>query len=134
MFYKVDLDVPPLTSYITPVEQRVRVFPGMVKRVWIMFPPGPKGLAHVVIYHKGWQCWPWAPGTDFAWDNFVYTFEDSYPLTAEPFEFVMKGWSDDDFYSHKISFAVTVEPAPAVPTHASIQQVYTDLGLNPGGY
>jgi len=133
MFYKIDLTIPPLTSYLSPVETKVRVFPGMVRRVWVMFPPGPKGLAHVTIYHWGWQVWPWAPGTDFAWDNFVYTFEDRYPLTAEPLEFVMKGWSDDDFYPHTISFAVTVDPAPKQTELLKLHRTLEALGLVQGG-
>jgi len=133
MFYKIDLTVPPLTSRYSPVEVRVRVFPGVTRRVWVMFPPGPKGLTHVVIYHWGWQVWPWAPGTDFAWDNYVYTFEDRYPITAEPLEFVMKGWSDDDFYEHKVSFAVTIDAAPPEEEIRELRETLLALGLVRGG-
>jgi len=129
MFYKIDLTVPPLTSRYSPVEARVRVFPGVTRRVWIMFPPGPKGLTHVVIHHWGWQIWPWAPGTDFAWDNFVYTFEDRYPIIAEPLEFVMKGWSDDDSYPHTISFAVTIDPEGPREEVETLESIYEALGM-----
>jgi len=101
--------------------------------VWIMFPPGPKGLVHVVIYHWGWQVWPWAPGTAFAWDNYVYTFEDRYPITAEPLEFVMKGWSDDDSYEHKVSFAVTIDAAPPEEEIRELREALLALGLVRGG-
>ena len=129
MFYKIDLKVPALTSWRAPVEKRVRVFPGVTRRVWVMFPPGPKGLVHVAIWHWGWQVWPWAPGTDFAWDNYVYTFEDRYPMRAEPFEFIMKGWSYDDFFPHTISFAVSIEPSPPMREISALELVLMNRRL-----
>ena len=128
MIYKVDLTIPPLQSFYTPVEVHVRVYPGVVRQTWIMFPRGCCGLAHVCIYHWGWQIWPWSPGHSFAWDDYVYTFHDNYPVTAEPLEFVMKGWSFDDSYSHTISLAIHVEPT-AKEEIETLEEIYEALGL-----
>jgi len=63
----------------------------------------------------------------------MFTFADKYPLTAQPFEFVVKTWNRDDFYPHTPVFMVLVEPARVIPTAVSMEQVYADLGIEPGG-
>ena len=141
MLFKAEITVPVNTpadilrgrpTYATPVV--LAVYPGTVTRVWFGFPKGCFGLAHLQVRHWGWQAWPWTPLQSFHWNDYMFTFEDHYPLTTEPHEFVLWGWSYDDFYEHTLTFMCFVEPALPEPSQAQIKQVYEDLGVPLGGY
>ena len=129
MIYKIDLPTPANTLKAKPKVYRVRVYPGVTKRIWIGFPRGCYGLCHVQVWHWGWQVWPWSPDDSFHWDDYMFTFEDRYRLTAEPLEFVVRTWNLDDSYAHTPTFAVTVIPDMAIGGVADLDQVLSDLGL-----
>lgn len=64
----------------------------------------------------------------------MFTFHDSYRLTAEPLEFVVKTWNLDDAYAHTPTFAVHVHPDMAPGPVVDLDQVLADLGVESGGY
>ena len=129
MLYKVECPTPALTPKSSPVVTRCTVYPGMVTRVWVGFPKGCYGLCHVQVWHWGWPVWPWSPADSFHWDGFMFTFADRYPLTAEPYEFVVKTWNRDDFYPHTPTFMVLVEPAPPEEELRRLHRTLEALGI-----
>lgn len=131
MYYAKTLTVPPRTEESNPVIRRVKVYPGITQRVWIGFPPGCCGLAHMVIYHGGVQVWPTTADEDYSWDAYMYTFEDHYPILAEPLEFTLKAWNEDDSYEHMLYFAVVIEYSEVemiVPSVAEVLEELTEGG------
>jgi|GEM_PF-2487187 len=155
MFFSVDIPTPANTPKAYPVNTKLRVGPGTTGQVWVGFPPGPKGLVHLQVWHWGSLLWPChtpvisllmnVPGAvgiptaqliaeaDFHWDDQVFTFEDPYELTAEPYDLIIRTWNEDDFYLHTLYFAIVIEPAKPVLSEAQIRQVYEDLGVPYGG-
>jgi len=140
MLFKAEITAPVNTvadiaigrpTYATPV--RLRVYPGKVTRVWFGFPKGCYGLAHLQVRHHGWMAWPWSPLQSFHWNDYMFTFEDRLPLTAEPYEFVLRAWSYDDFYEHTLTFMCFVDPAQREMSQEQMRQVYEDLGVSPTG-
>jgi len=129
MFYQREVLIPANTPARTPVVDRLNVFPGLATHAWFMFPAGCYGLAHIQVWHQGWQIWPWTPLESFHWDNHVFDFEDRYPIESEPYEFVVKAWNEDDFFSHSIIFAVTVDPAPQAESYSSMVTALSMLGF-----
>ncbi len=129
MLYKVECPTPALTTKYSPVVTRCRVYPGMVTRTWVGFPKGCYGLCHLQVWHQGWPVWPWSPADSFHWDNYMFSFADRYPLTAEPFEFVIKTWNEDDFYAHMPTFMVLVEPAPPEEELRRLHRTLEALGI-----
>lgn len=124
MYYQAQLVVPRNTLKSNPLVYRLNVYPGVTEEVWVGFPPGCAGLVHVQIWDKGWQVWPTTPGTSFCWDNYIFNFEDRYPITAEPLQFVVKAWNLDDTFDHSIFFAVTIEhTTPEVETTSLMLQL-----------
>ena len=132
MLYKVECPTPANTPKNKPVIVRCRVYPGKVTRVWVGFPQGCFGLCHLQVWHQGLSIWPWSPADSFHWNDYMFTFTDSFPLTAEPYEFVIKTWNYDDFYAHTLVFMVMVDPALPELSLTEIRQVYEDLGLLQG--
>ncbi len=133
MLYKVECPTPANTAKRSPVVTRCRVYPGDVTRVWVGFPKGCYGLCHLQVWRGGWPVWPWSPADSFHWNDYMFTFADKYPLTAQPFEFVVRTWNLDDFYPHTPVFMVLVEPATREMSQEQMRQVYADLGVSPGG-
>jgi len=129
VLYFVEIAVPAQTPELTPLETRIGVTSGLCREQWFMFPDGLYGLTHLQVWHHGWQVWPWTGLTSFHWNNYVYHTQDSYPLTAEPYEFVVKCWNDDDSYLHHVTVALVIDPLPPSSEMAELSQFLEELGL-----
>ena len=129
MLYKIDMLTPANTPKELPVVWRVKVYPGVTRRVWVGFPKGCAGLCHVQVRHWGWPVWPWSPEDSFHWDDYMFTFEDHYPLTTEPLEFNILTWNLDDTFAHTPTFAVTVEPSPKMLDVSAIEMIMLNRRL-----
>jgi len=136
MLYKAEIIAPVNTAadvaigaptHATPV--RMHIAPGLVTRVWIGFPQGCYGLAHIQIWHWGWPVWPWTPDQSYHWNNYMFTLDDRYPVTDEPFEFVIKAWSYDDFYTHTLTFMALIEPAAPIREISALEMVLMNRRL-----
>lgn len=132
MIYKVDCPTPANTSKRAPRIFRVRVAAGITRQEWIGFPHMCFGLCHLQVWHWGIPVWPWSPDDSFNWNNHVFTFYDEFRLTTEPLEFVVKTWNLDDVYPHTPFFAVHVQPDLAPMGVVDLDQVFLDLGIEPG--
>ena len=108
---------------------RLAVYPGLVTRVWVGFPPGCFGLAHLQVWHWGWPVWPWSPDESFHWDGYIFTFDDRYPLTSEPYEFVLRAWSFDDTFEHRLTFMCLIEPSPPMREVSALEMVLLNRRL-----
>ena len=133
MFFQCEVLTPANTPASSPIVTRLAVYPGVTRQVWVGFPRGCFALAHLQVWRWGWQLWPWTPQQSFHWDNYVYTFEDRYPILNEPLELVVKTWNLDDSYDHTLTFACTVEPAPSEAELRELREVLEGLGLRKGG-
>ena len=129
MFFQARLVIPPSTTQQEKVTAVLPVEPGMVRHIWVGFPQGCAELAHLQVFYHGWQVWPRPTDTSFAWNNFVYDFDDRYPVTAEPYEFTLRGWNEDDSYPHRIMFACIIDETPEEQEIIEVSQVLIDLGL-----
>jgi len=129
MFFQTEIVIPPNTAQDDPLVTRLQVQPGVTRQVWVMFPHGCFGLVHLQVWYWGWQLWPWTPGSSFAWDDYVFVFEDRYPLTEPPYELVLKAWNDDDTYEHRVTFACTIEPAAPQDELERLHDALLALGL-----
>lgn len=129
MFYSTEIELPANTLALTPVIVRLGVHPGIVQHVWFGFPRGCFGLAHIQVWDKGWQVWPLTQRKSLHWENIVIDFDDRYPILAEPFEFVVKGWNLDDTYQHTLWFACVIEPDLIISAGRDLQSILHELGV-----
>lgn len=103
MFYSFNLTIPANTDKINAVNQVCKLTYGIIRHVAIGFPPGPKGLAHIVIYRYEHQVWPTNTDGSFAWDNHTIEFTEEFDLTERPHTLSLRGWNEDDTYPHTIT-------------------------------
>lgn len=114
MFYRYALPIPKSTAEGSPVELVCELTHGVVTHVWVGFPRGCAGLARVSIYEGVHQVWPTNSEEHFAWDDFVYDFEERFELYTAPYELVIKGWNEDELYAHEVMvcFELFTTPIP----------------------
>lgn len=129
MFYSLEIEIPPNTPALTPIIKRLGVHPGITQHAWFGFPLGCYGLAHIQVWHGGWQVWPLTQRESFHWNDIVIDFDDRYPIPAEPYEFTIKGWNLDDSYYHTLWFAVTIEHDVTILDTRDLYAVMRELGV-----
>lgn len=108
MQFSYSITIPPNTLKSEPETLPCILSYGTVKKVLVCFPPGPKGLAHVVITRFESQVWPTNPNADFSWDDFIYEFEDEFEMSYGPYTMKLVGWNEDDTFAHTITVMFTV--------------------------
>ena len=108
MQFTYDITIAPNTPETDPEKLICRLSYGTISRVFVCFPPGPKGLAHVVIKRYESQVWPTNHAASFAWDDYVYVIEDEFDLTDTPYTVKLEGWNFDDTYPHTITVMFNV--------------------------
>jgi hypothetical protein len=108
MYYVFSLTIPANTTQQDPERQVCQLTHGVIKKVAVAFPPGPKGLAHLVIRHWEHQAWPTNPEASFAWDNYTIEFDEEFELDTAPYTLTLEGWNEDDTHEHTITVRVGV--------------------------
>lgn len=103
MFYDFTITIPKNTLKSKPIKANCKLTYGIIQHVSIAFPPGPKGLAHLVINRFEHQVWPTNPGGSFAWDCYTIEFSEEFDLTTNPHTLTLIGWNDDDEHQHTIT-------------------------------
>lgn len=103
MYYNFNVEIPANTAKADKIVQACKMTYGFIRHVAVAFPPGPKGLAHLVIYRYESQIWPTNPDADFAWDNYTLEFNEDFALTDAPFRLTLHGWNEDDTYPHTVT-------------------------------
>ena len=100
MIYEKRLTIPALTLESAKVSATCEIHPGTVKHGEIYFPPGVSALAHIQVYFWDRLIWPTNPNSDFTGDNTLLSFPENLVIIEPPYEFVVKGWNEDDTYPH----------------------------------
>lgn len=108
MNYSHDLIIPKSTPILTPTTHVLQMAHGVVSKVWMGFPPGCAGWAHVSIHYLNQQLWPSNPDSWYTWDNGVIEFDEDYELTEFPYKLTLKGYNEDDTYPHTIYFTISL--------------------------
>ena len=94
---------------------------GVLRRIWVSFPPGPRGEVFLQVFHWGQQILPVSPGEALAWDGVTFDFPLDYDFNQIPFTLTLVGWSPTANFAHTVSVRAHIEePAtagsPATPS------------------
>jgi hypothetical protein len=100
MLYRASITIPPNTSELSPERKTLKLTRGTVVKMFVVFPPGCCGLAHVRILDKESQQWPTSPDEDFNGEDYIFEWPEDYEVNEDPFEFTVEGWNSDNLYAH----------------------------------
>jgi len=103
----VDFTIPPSTPRTSPSRMQVRVPAGVIRRVWVVIPPGHMGLAHLIIRHGETQVIPHSG--DIHGDNESLVFDETYELPSEDI-LTFEGWNEDSKYPHTFIVRLLILP------------------------
>jgi len=106
--YWASISVPKDTSKLTPVRELLEVCPGVVKHVWLFFPPGHRGTTKVRILHHEHQLWPTNQNEWYLGDGTVIEFTENYSLSVPPYEFILESYNDSTEHSHTTYVRFTI--------------------------
>ncbi len=106
MYYLFEVTIPAVTLQANPVTQRVAINQGTISFIEVHFPQGCAGLVRACIDYNSIQILPWNKDASLYGDNRLYKVDLNLPLKDPPYEFVVRGWSDDDTYPHIVSVGI----------------------------
>lgn len=111
MIYTKSLLIPANTSKLVPATTTVKMTNGKITKMMVGFPYGCSALVHVQSFYQNLQIMPFSPEEDIAWDDYIFPFVFDFPIDSMPYEILLSGWSEDDFFDHTISFWIEHTPA-----------------------
>ncbi len=114
MIYVADILTERNTHPYNCKETTLKVYKGIAYRVEIDFPPGCAGLLIVQIYYHNFQVWPTTPGAVFHGQDRHISFDDEFPITSAPYEFIIKTANADQVFHHAVQVRIGVKPFPKV--------------------
>jgi len=92
-----------------PSTQTVRLIKGTLTHIDVGFRSGCAWMVSVVILDRNLQVAPANPEYSFVDDDHTMSFSMNYPITDEPYELTLNGWSPDANYDHVITFRFDVD-------------------------
>ena len=110
MYYDFSFTIPANTLKKTPVELEAKLTSGVIHRVEIGFPAGPRHMVYIAIRKGLHQVWPTNPEGSFNSDNFTIVINEFYPLLTAPYKLTLQGWSPDTTYAHNIEVRFALLP------------------------
>lgn len=130
MFFRYTLTVPANTPESDPVDLYCDLTYGVITKVMVGFPRGCAGLAHVRILHQAHQVWPTNPDDTFAWDDFVFEFEENFELYQPAYELIIRAHNLDECYPHEVMVCFGVHTTPMPFLSRILASIF---GAPPGG-
>lgn len=110
MSFAWDITIPANTLPTSPVEQILKLHPGIITKIEIEGAAGQHRLVKVRIFRSTWQLVPYDPDTWVSLDFFPVIYDTYIDITHRPHEVRFIAHSEGTFYSHKVTVRITVLP------------------------
>mgnify|MGYP001602781728 FL=1 len=123
--YVVENVTPANTPATAPLNTRLALPPGILRKVALQFPSGCAGLVEAQVLRGGTQIWPTRLSATFSSDGYTIEFEERYEVPQEE-DWYLRTWNVDDTYPHTITLWLTMDVA-AVTAEASTQDLLDSI-------
>ena len=127
MFYDFSFTIPANTLQKTPYEKDINLTHGVIHRLEIGFPAGPRHMVHVAIRQGLHQIWPTNSDGSFNSDNYTIVINEYHDMTVEPFILTLQGWSPGTTYAHTIEFRFGILPMIILKPEETFLQAFKTL-------
>lgn len=129
MLFEASITIPANTSSSSPTTQILKIAHGIITKIMVRPRPGHAALAHMVILHHEHQIAPSTEGMDFSGDTFPIDWEEYYESYQPPYELKLKGWNEDDTYSHTFDVFVAILPRKSIIAYQIADAIKGLLGM-----
>ena len=123
MLYSASLEIPAGTAENAPATQSFDLTHGVVRRIWVVIPPGPRGEVHLAIFDNLHQVLPATPGGSVTGDDITIEFPEDYFMDQVPYTLEIRGWSPSATFKHTLTVYVLVEGLELVVVPPSSQSL-----------
>ena len=122
MWYRYYLTVPRGTTRIRPIRKEIGLPEGIITKVRVRFPPGPRGQVFTAVYQGGHKMWPRGEG-NYAWgdDEAIEMGEHVRNITG--WHYFLEGYAPDTSYDHTIWWDFNVLEKEYAETWGPIQEL-----------
>jgi len=122
MWYRYFLTVPRGTPWRTPVTKEIHLPEGVVTKVRVRFPPGPRGQVFTAIFEGTHKMWPRGEG-NWAWGDDEPIEMGEHVRNIEGFHWILKGYEVNCRYDHTIWWDFNVLEREYAETWTPIQEL-----------
>lgn len=111
MIFAGSITIPAGTSKTSPEIVRMKISPGIITQINIMFPPGCGHEAYINFNRGLHQIYPTNPDGYFIGDGVNIAGEVFHVIKVDPFQVQIHGWSPNASYDHTIQFYLWIKKA-----------------------
>ena len=129
MLFQASITIPKNTAFGSPTIATLKIAHGIITKIMVRPRPGHAGLAHLIILHHEHQIAPSTENMDLHGDAPPIDWEEYYESYQPPYELKLKGWNEDDTYSHTFDVYVAILPRKAILALAIVDAIKSIFGL-----
>ncbi len=122
-YYSFSIITPKNTPKSAKKKTMITLGSGVIHRVRIRIPPGPRGLVHCQVNHHLHQIAPTGEEDDFHGDDENIDYSEFYELRGTDTKLDVFTWNTSTLYDHEVLLQFGVLPKWVVLPHAIAQTV-----------
>jgi len=122
MWYRYYLTVPRGTEKTAPVRKEIGLPEGVITKVRVRFPPGPRGEVFTAVYKGAIKMWPRGEG-NWAWGDDEPIEMGEHVRNITGWHWTLEGYAPLTVYSHTIWWDFNVLEVEYAETWGPIQEL-----------
>jgi len=122
MWYRYYLTVPRGTTRIIPERKEIELPAGVITKVRVRFPPGPRGEVYTAVFQGTYKMWPRGEG-NWAWGDDEPIEMGEHVRNITGWHYFLEGYAPLTSYDHTIWWDFNVLETEYAETWAPIQEL-----------
>ncbi len=114
MLFEASITIPITATQANPEVVILKIAHGIISKIMVRPRAGHQNLAHLAILHHEHQIAPSTEGMTLHGEFFPIDWEEYYESYQPPYELKIKGWNEDDTYSHTFDIFVVILPRKGI--------------------
>ena len=122
MWYRYYLTVPRGTTRIRPTRKEIELPEGVITKVRVRFPPGPRGEVYTAVYQGTHKMWPRGEG-NYAWGDDEPIEMGEHVRNITGWHYFLEGYAPLTGYNHTIWWDFNILEREYAETWGPIQEL-----------
>ena len=122
MWYRYYITIPRATDPVVTTRKEIGLPEGVITKVRVRFPPGPRGQVHTAVFQGAHKMWPRGEG-NWAWgdDEPIEMTEHVRNITG--WHWTLMGYAPDTIYDHTVWWDFNVLEQEYAETWTPVQNL-----------